>query len=466
MTTLRINCVIGAFLYLILSLSAQTFTSLHSFDSTDGAHPYAQPVQGTSGAFFGIASSGGATGAGTAFTINSSGTFTTLDSFHGTNGDFPRARLVLATDGTFYGTTVMGGTNGGYGTVFNITPSGALTSVHSFGDSDGAAPDAGLIQATNGNFYGTTETGGSQCPGGCGTVFEMTPGGTLTTLHNFDNTDGAGPYAELLQATDGNFYGTTGAGGTKEFGTVFKITPSGTLTMLYSFKGPDGDGEFPAAGLTQATDGNFYGTTVYGGLGYGTVFKITPSGTLTLLHSFNGQDGAFPYATWIQATDGNFYGTTTEGGVNGAGVILEMTPSGTLTTLHSFDNTDGTFPYGLAQATDGSFYGTTYEGGASNACSFGCGTVYNLSVGLAPFVSLNPGAGVANNTIGILGQGFTGTTGVSFNGAAAHFNVVSDTYLTASVPVNATTGSVTVVTPAGKLTSNQPFRILAMVSAP
>jgi uncharacterized repeat protein (TIGR03803 family) len=452
----HISCVIGGLLYLVVSLSAQTFTTLHNFDSTDGAHPYAAPIQGTNGAFVGTTSFGGATEAGTAYEITSSGALLML-SFDGTDGDFPRAGLVLASNGNFYGTTVMGGTEGGYGTVFRVSPSGALKTVHSFGESDGAAPYAGLIQGTNGNFYGTTETGGSQCAGGCGTVFEITPSGALTTLHSFDNSDGASPYAGLVQATDGNLYGTTAAGGTKEFGTVFKITPSGTLTTLYSFSGQDG--EFPAAGLTQGSDGNFYGTTAEGGIGYGTVFKITPSGTLTMLHNFNGQDGANPYAPWIQASDGNFYGTTTEGGANGAGAIFEMTPSGMLTTLHSFDNTDGTFPYGLAQATDGSFYGTTYEGGTSTACTFGCGTVYNLSVGLGPFVETNPTSGKVGAAVKILGTKLTGATSVTFNGTAATFTVISKSEITTTVPAGATTGPVQVETPHGGLASNVNFYV-------
>jgi len=457
MKMLRISCLTGGFLSLVLSLSAQTFTSLHSFDSNDGAHPYAAPIQGGDGNFYGTASAGGATGAGMAYRITPSGALLTL-SFHGTNGDFPRAALDLATNGNFFGTTVMGGTNGGYGTIFKVSPNGALQTIYSFGDLDGASPEAALIQGTTGNFYGTTESGGSQCPGGCGTVFEITPGGVLTTLHTFDLTDGSGPYAALIQATDGNFYGTTAGGGAKEFGTVFKMTPSGTLTTLYSFSGQDG--QFPAAGLVQGSDGNFYGTTAEGGLGYGIVFKITPGGTLTILHNFNGQDGANPYATWIQGSDGNFYGTTTEGGTNGDGVVFQMTPAGALTTLHNFDGADGTFPYGLVQATDGSFYGTTYEGGTSNACLYGCGTVYNLSVGLGPFVETIPTSGKVGAAVKILGTKLTGATSVTFNGTQVAFTIVSKSEITTTVPTGATTGNVQVTTPRGTLSSNVPFYVI------
>jgi len=189
--------------------------------------------------------------------------------------------------------------------------------------------------------------------------------------------DGAWPYAGLVQASDGNFYGTTTGGGANGAGTVFKVTPAGRLTTLYNFcyQGyPCSDGGDPYAGLIQATDGNFYGTTLGGGAsGDGTVFKITPSGTLTTLYNFGGADGAVPYGGLIQATDGNFYGTTSGGGASGDGSVFKITPSGTLTTLHSFADSDGASPDGLVQATDGNFYGTTYGGGA-----YGDGTVFRL----------------------------------------------------------------------------------------
>jgi uncharacterized repeat protein (TIGR03803 family) len=212
---------------------------------------------------------------------------------------------------------------------------------------------------------------------------------TFTVLHSFDGTDGSAPYAALVQATDGNFYGTTsGVGPSANNGTAFKITPNGTLTTLYSFCSLSScaDGTNPLAALVQATDGNFYGTTPDGGAnGYGTVFKLTAGGTLTPLHSFNVTDGAYPRGGLVQGTDGNFYGTTSgthpiTGTFVGFGTVFNITPSGTLTTLHSFDFTDGYFPSaGPVQATDGNFYGTTAEGGAN-----GDGTVFSLSVGLGP----------------------------------------------------------------------------------
>jgi uncharacterized repeat protein (TIGR03803 family) len=323
------------------------------------------------------------------------GAQTHLDVLHafsgGTDGAEPAA-LIQATDGNFYGTTYHGGgtgcSGGGCGTVFRMTPSGTVTVLHAFiGGADGENP-ASLIQATDGSFYGTTYNGGGTgCSGGgCGTVFRMSPSGTVSRLHAFNGTDGASPSAALIQATDGNFYGTSAYGG--GFGTVFKMTPSGTVTILHTFTG--GDGYYPSS-LIQATDGNFYGTTIRGGpccinsCSYtcGTVFKMSPSGTVTILHAFtNWTDGAFPVAL-MQATDGNFYGTSAAGSFSsGDGAAFEMTPSGTLTVLHVFTGgTDGNYPSGpLIQTTDGNFYGTTYYGGGVTRCYSGetCGTVFKM----------------------------------------------------------------------------------------
>lgn len=211
------------------------------------------------------------------------------------------------------------------------------------------------------------------------------PAQTLTTLHTFTGADGSDPLATLIQASDGNLYGTTDTGGANFYGTVFKISLSGTLTTLYNFCSQSGcaDGGYPHAGLIQATDGNFYGEAGAGGTrGDGTVFKITPSGTLTTLHSFSGPDGALPDGGLLQASDGNFYGTTAAGGTNtclfgySCGTVFKITPSGTLTTLHTFDGSDGSSPWaGLVRASDGNFYGTTYVGGANND-----GTVFRLEL--------------------------------------------------------------------------------------
>jgi uncharacterized repeat protein (TIGR03803 family) len=296
-------------------------------------------------------------------------TFTTLVNFDFTDGSGPNSDLVQGTDGNFYGTTLLGGAHNnctdGCGTVFEVTPSGTLTTLHSFDGMDGYMT-TGLVQGTDGNFYGTTANGGANnnCANGCGTVFKLTAKGALTTLHSFDGTHGSGPYSGLVQGTDGNFYGTTSYGGantscTNGCGTVFKITPNGALTTLHSFDGTDGSN--PNAALVQGTDGNFYGTTSGGGaIGDGTVFRVTAKGVLTTLHSFDGTDGSNPTARLVQGADGEFYGTTETGGAGFDGTVFKITAKGALITLHGFDGTDGYFPYaGLVQATDGNFYGTT-----------------------------------------------------------------------------------------------------------
>jgi uncharacterized repeat protein (TIGR03803 family) len=489
MKMLRMSCVFVGFMSLVLSLSAQTFTTLYSFGSmtNEGNYLLGGLVQATDGNFYGTTQEGGAnpscdggTGCGTVFKLTPSGTLTTLHSFCSQagcpDGEFPYSGLVQATDGNFYGTTYEGGTNNG-GTIFKITPSGTLTTLYSFcsqGRSicpDGQGPIGGLIQGSNGSLYGTTWVGGlSSCAYLCGTVFKITTAGALTTLYSFTGfADGGKPAAGLVQGSNGNFYGTTNAGGANGFGgTVFEITPNGTLTTLHSFDGTDGSA--PAAALVQAANGSLYGTTSNGGGGtLGTIFKMTPAGALTTLYSFCLQsgcpDGELPSGGMVQATDGNLYGTTYEGGINESGTVFKITPAGALTTLYLFCSlsncADGQNSHGgLIQDTNGNLYGTTQIGGAD-----GAGSVFSLSVGLAPFVETQPTAGRVGAVVKILGQGFTGTTGVSFNGKAATFKVWSKTYLTATVPSGATTGFVTVLTPADTLKSNKQFHVTPQITS-
>jgi uncharacterized repeat protein (TIGR03803 family) len=318
----------------------------------------------------------------------------------------------------------------------------------------------------------------------------MTPAGTLTTLHSFDGTDGSEPYAGLVEGRDGNFYGTTYYGGANSCqrqgcGTVFTITPNGTLTTLYSFCSQSGckDGQQPQGGLVEGSDGNFYGTTTWGGLaqrnyctdgyGCGTVFKITPHGILTTLHEFCSHggcpDGYWPYSGLVRGTDGNFYGTTYLGGANQSGTVFRITASGTFTTLYSFCLQyvndicmDGGTPIGaLVQGTNGTFYGTAWSGGEqSYDCPQGCGTIFSLSVGLGPFVETNPAVGKVGASVGILGTDLTGATSVTLNGTQTAFRVISKTFIEAKVPSGATSGTVKVQLPGGKLSSNVPFIVV------
>ena len=355
---------------------------------------------------------GSSSSSGGSSSSSGSSTITILDSFEGTNGANPQDGLIQGSDGNFYGTTYGGGTSatctGGCGTIFKVSPtSGAETVLYSFegGSSDGSQP-FGLIQGSDGNFYGTTEAGGpsANCTDGCGTIFEFSPtSGAETVLHSFEggSSDGANPQAGLVQGSDGNFYGTTEAGGpsancTDGCGTIFEFSPtSGAETVLHFFEGGSSDGANPLAGLIQGSDGNFYGTTYRGGAsatctgGCGTIFGVSPtSGIEAVLYSFEsgGSDGAYPEASLIQVSDGNFYGTTYGGGTNcvlggGCGTIFEFSPSsGTETVLYSFGNSgDGISPNGLIQGSDGNLYGTTYGGGTSANCTHGCGTVFEFS---------------------------------------------------------------------------------------
>ncbi len=459
----------------VIVARAQTFTTLVNLNDTNGAFPFAGLIEGTNGDFYGTTLRGGTNitnctnGCGTIFKMTGRGQLSTLYSFCQkpgcTDGSYPYSALVEGSNGSFYGTTFQGGLSGD-GTVFKVSGTGATTTLHSFSGSDGEDPYGGLILGSDGNLYGTTLFGGANS---YGTVFKLTPAGALTTLYSFcaksDCADGQFPYAGLIQASNGNFYGTTTAGGAHSVGTVFEITPTGTLTTLYTFCSLANctDGYFPYAGLIEATDGNLYGTTYYGGaytscgigIGCGTVFRITPAGTLTTLHSFDGTDGQYSFAGLVQATDGNLYGTTYTGGANGDGTIFEITLTGTLTTEHSFAGTDGDFPVaGVIQATNGDLYGTSAFGGPDND-----GTLFSLNLGLVPFVELLPTSAKVGTVIMIVGNNLTGTTSVSFNGTTASFKVVSSSEIQATVPSGATSGEVQVKTPSGTLTSNVSFQV-------
>jgi len=454
----------------------KTFITLDSFDGSDGAYPHNSPVQGVDGNLYGT-STGQGVDQGTVYKITPTGTLTTLYSFCSVpscvDGDWPWGQLTLGTDGAFYGTTTMGGTEckpWGCRTVYKITQSGAHTILHSFDGTDGVTPGSELIQARDGNFYGTTPWGGIN---NAGTVFEITSNGTFTTLYSFcaqpGCPDGSHPYAGLIQGKDGNFYGVAENGGDTNCnpnlgcGTIFRITAAGKLTVLHTFELTDGS--LPSSSLVVGTDGNFYGVTPAGGKTCafyhtcGTFFRITPGGTFTSLYDFeNGGDGAAPWAIGL-GSDGNFYGTTNTG-AGGGGTIFRVTPEGTLTTLHTFlvlrngMNPDA----GVPQANDGILYGSTYTGG-----SYDWGAIYSFDAGLLPFVSLLPNWGNVGTSRGVLGQGFTGTTSVSFNGTSASFTVVSDTFLKTTVPAGATTGAVSVTTPGGTLSSKVPFSVVPVV---
>ena len=479
--------VIAAMVLLPFAMSAEetpaaSFTTLYNFcgqtNCPDGRNPNGWLVQGRDGNFYGTTYTGGALGYGTIFRISSSGALATLHTFNDNDGNEPSS-LIVATDGNFYGTTIMGGANcprgpGLCGTIFRISPTGAFTTLYTFcaraNCTDGYFPTAALVQGSDGNLYGTTEHGGvpGQCGSmGCGTIFRITLSGTFTTLYSFCPAgncpffapDGDNPNAPLVQGADGNFYGTTqGGGGTDGCGfgcgTFFRVSPAGALISLHDFVNSS-EGSAPGQ-IVQATDGNFYGVTS------GTLFKTTAAGALTTIHLFT-TDAALPVGI-MQGSDRNFYGTTEQGGSGnctlGCGTIFETNSSGMITYLHQFSGSDGAAPTGgLVQGTDGNFYGTTGQGGTSTNCQGGCGTVFKLSNGLGPFVTLQPAFGEFGGPVTIFGTSLTGASAVTFNGTSATFTVVSGTEITTTVPTGATTGTVQVTTPGGVLNSTGDFQI-------
>lgn len=329
-------------------------------------------TMGPDGAFYGLTESGGTSGAGTAFKVTPDGVITTLASFSfAATGSQPRGSLLLASDGHFYGMTQQGGSLGN-GVIFKLTTGGTLTKLFDFSDSSGRHPSGGLIQGNDGLLYGMTSLGGTL---DFGTVFRATLAGSVTVLFNFNGASkGSTPYGSLVQASDGNFYGTTANGGSNLRGTVFKMTPSGVLTTLLHFDGANG--EFPKGTLVEGPDGSFYGTTYFGGSSsFGTIFKITSNGVLTTLLNFNGSNGKWGGERLLLAGDGNFYGLTTGGGENDRGTVFRLTQAGVHTLLDSFqEGLTGATPQGaLIEGPEGILYGMTGQGGDS-----GKGTIFRI----------------------------------------------------------------------------------------
>jgi uncharacterized repeat protein (TIGR03803 family) len=439
---------------------------------TEGKDPVAGLVQGTDGNLYGTTASGGANNHGTVFGVTPSGTITMVYSFCPVtgcaDGSAPGSSLVQASDGNFYGTTVSGGANS-LGTIFSITPGGVETVLYSFCNladcSDGDEPVTGLLLAIDGNLYGTTYYGGSHNDG---TIFRYNiAAGTLDTLYSFCSqpscADGIQPQGQLIQGKNGQLYGTTVAFGANGEGTAFRFNPATKrLATLYSFCAQSSctDGSQPLGGLIQATNGNFYGTTSAGGTyGVGTVFELTASGTETVVYSFSENYDGDPFAALVQGTNGVLYGTTTGGYCGGVFEIVPKSEDEKL--LWTFDeglaSRDGCRPTGsLIQHTNGLFYGTT-NGVAGKNFPYPNGTVFSLNVGLDPFVKPQPTSGGVGASITVLGTGLTGTTGVSFNGTSAKFTVNSDTEITTTVPSGATTGKLLVETPGGPLSGDVSF---------
>lgn len=385
---------------------SQTFTVLATLDGSNGENPYYGPlVQAANGNLYGTTLSGGdfitfcsngeGFGCGTIFEIAPNGTLSTIYDFCSqsgcTDGVSPTAGLLQAANGDLYGTTNSGGNNFS-GTVFELTPAGAVKTLYSFcveaNCADGALPYAGLVQGKNGEFYGTTVAGGAQNQG---TVFQLTPAGKLTVLHSFCSqancADGAFPYGGLAQAANGRLYGTTQLGGVNGAGTIFTISPAGKMLTLHSFNYADGAN--PTSSLMQGADGYLYGATFYGGTrNNGTIFKMSAFGKLRTIYNFcsitDCPDGSGPGSALIQGVNGLFYGTTASGGTKFGGTVFELSSAGKLKTLYNFCSqtncADGQSPFsGLIQASDGTLYGTAADGGILTCnAPYGCGTVFSL----------------------------------------------------------------------------------------
>jgi uncharacterized repeat protein (TIGR03803 family) len=446
---------------------AQTPVNIANFDSSTGGvigpRPPGVITQGRDGNLYSSTDTGGANSAGGVFSVSPAGVLTTIYSFQTSDGNSCLSGVTLGNDGDLYGSCTFGGANN-LGIVYKVTPGGTFTTLHAFSSAggDGYEPAGPPVQASDGNFYGVTTMGGANT---YGTVYKITPNGVVTTLHSFTYTDGDLPDNSLFQGSDGNLYGTTEYGGGNGNGEVFKMTLAGSVTILHSFNGTDG--YLSESNIIQGKDGNYYGTTTDGGAnGFGTIFKVTPAGAFTLLHSFTPGatgDGEYPVVGLVQATTGTFYGVVFTGGIGngfGDGTLYKMTAAGVFTLLYYFDGTTSGNPVSLIQDTNGLIYGDTLGGGTHSG-----GVVYTLDIGAAPFAKLQSTSGKVGSTVALFGQGFTGTTAVSFNGVnATAFSVVSDTYLTATVPSGAKTGTVTVTTPGGNLKSSQQFKVTPTVN--
>jgi uncharacterized repeat protein (TIGR03803 family) len=388
--TVRVVLVIATTTAMVLApapvMHAQTFSLLHQFKAGPlGDSPWAGPVLDSMGNLYGTAFSDGAHFGGTVYKLSTTGKLTALYNFTGLKGDGQEpyyGALLRDSKGNFYGSTIAGGVHDqfctlGCGTVYKVDPNGKETVLHAFTNTgeDGNNPNAGLVQDSSGNVYGTTVSGGTSQSG---IVFKVDPRGKETVFYSFTGgNDGGIPQAGLVVDSEGNLYGTTGTGGVGFSGTVFKLDPSGVETVLYAFTGAT-DGGSPAAGVILDSAGNLYGTTQYGGTyGFGTVFEVSPDGTETVLYSFTGgADGSSPqFANLVRDEAGNLYGTTPEGGARHIGVVFKVDAKGVQTVLHTFNHFDGSWPGGtLALDSKGNLYGTTYYGGA-----YGGGVVFKIA---------------------------------------------------------------------------------------
>jgi len=455
--------------------SSQSYTKLYSYSIGSGAYSgiVAPQImsQGRDGNLYSTISNAGTHNDGSVHMMTTAGVLNNVYSFCSlkscSDGQYPFGGVTLGFDGNFYGTTQSGG-NRGVGSVFKVTPTGTLTTLWNFDNgTDDSVPVYTTLLGKDNNMYGVSV---GQYNGQYGVFFRVSSAGAFAALRDFAYTNGANPNLPT-QGADGDFYGTAQAGGdpTCRCGVVYKATSTGVVTVLHAFKGYPNDGYRPIGVLVQGNDGNFYGTTYRGGAhNQGSVFKITPTGNFTLLHSFHygggtSFDATLPEAGLTLGTDGSFYGVGAAGGTKNAGAIFKITSAGSESVLYNFCSVSCSDGFGpatpLVLHTDGKFYGNT------NGNSLGGSVFYSLDVGFKPLISPVNWTAKVGQTVEILGQGFTGATAVSFNGIKAPFKIVSDTYLTATVPAGALTGQVTVTAFTGSMKSNRKFLVIPQVTS-
>ena len=458
-TNKHLGIALALTLFATTAVRAQVYTELHNFDwHQEGANPNYPTLlaQGEDGNLYSSLQTQ-LSGEGSVFVSTLAGGITELYGFTGDDGEFPQSGLSLGFDGNLYGTTEEGGTLR-KGTVFKITSSGGMTVLYEFTDgTDGGFPWAPPIQAPDGNIYGVTNNGTNQ-----GRVYRITPSGTFSVIAVAPSET----TAPLILGSDGNLYGTTLYGGAFNRGTVFQLTTKGKLKIIHSFD-PSHESSGPTGPVMQGADGKLYGTTVAGGtFDQGILYQMTTSGgAFKILYTFQGSaaDGGHSTAGLVQGSDKFLYGVTTVGGANGLGTLFRISTTGkSFAVLHNFDTSSGDTPYSTPVLhTNGTIYGTTNHGGSQYT---GYGVLYSFDNGLKPFCSLVViWSGKLGQQVGILGQGFSSATGVQFGSGPGTFTVVSDTYMLASPATNATTGPVTVLEPGGNLVSTQTFSMLPSI---
>jgi uncharacterized repeat protein (TIGR03803 family) len=458
---------------ILIPAQAQTYTPLYAFGAIDSTQngPNGQLAIGRDGNFYGTINQS----VSEIYQITPAGMETLL--WAATNDGYGTvcwSGLTLGPDGLFYGTCQQwDGFKGNGGIIFKYDPSkgqNGFTILYSFPYCGTTWMPSPLTLGVDGNFYGTT-FGSGYCDTGWGTFFQITPAGKFKTLHVFKGSaanEPGEPSGPLALGANGNFYGTSQAGGNPNDyngGTVYMITPKGKVTVFYSF--PNTGPYDPVAGVTQAADGKFYGTTYYGGTSsQGTIFQLAGK-KVTILHNFNYHvdNAGFPNFPLTLGTDGNFYAPSLTFNMGGYGPesLFKITTGKkpVYTDLYNIQpggcsmyTADGCFLSSpLVLHPNGTFYGTNMQGGEYEGGPVGRGVFYSLNTGLKPYIILQFPKGKIGTSIGIFGVGLTGTNVVSFNGVAANFTVMSDSYMTATIPAGATTGYVIVTTPTGTLKS-------------